>query len=263
MAKFEKRLEARSLRKKGWSIRSIALHLRVSKASASVWCRDLQLTPAQKKRLLLNAIKAGHAGRLKGALMNKKKKQERIWFYRRLAEQELTLLTNREFLIAGAALYWGEGNKNSRLGFINSDPQMIKFMHRWFRRALGVKREEFMPRIFINAIHRPRIRKILKFWSQLLRLPVRQFGNTTFIKRNPKKIYENYDSYYGLLSIGTRNSSELKYRILGLIKALAVQGIYFPLYEGNGNLRQGSSVVEHRPHKAVAVSPILTPAIRR
>ncbi len=93
-------------------------------------------------------------------------------------------------------------------------------MFRWFQEAMGVKREDFMPRIFINAIHKPRIVKILRFWSDLLRLPAQQFGNPVFIKRNPKKAYENYDSYYGLLAIHTRKSTELKYRIMGLIDGL-------------------------------------------
>ncbi len=67
MAKFEKRLKAIRLRKRGWSIRSIAAHLHVSKASSSAWCSDLELTAIQKKRLVQNSIKAGLQGRLKGA----------------------------------------------------------------------------------------------------------------------------------------------------------------------------------------------------
>ena len=220
MAKFEKRLKARYLRREGRSISFIAHRLAVSKSSASVWCRDLVLTPRQEKRLLLNAKNAGHIGRLKGAQTNRQKKEDRIQFYIKAGQEVIKELTKHEFLIAGLSLYWAEGNKRSKLGFINSDPAMIKLMFRWFKDIMGVKEEDFMPRIFINAIHKPRIRKVMRFWLDLLKLPRKQFGNPVFLKRNPKKVYENYDSYYGLLTLQVRRSTELKYRILGLIEAL-------------------------------------------
>lgn len=225
MAKFEKRLAARKLRRRGWSILSIAKHLSVSKSTASIWCRDLQLTDAQRERLMSNAIKAGLVGRLKGARINKERKERLIELYQEKALRDLSKLTRQEFLVAGIALYWGEGNKKTHLGFTNSDPQMIKFMYRWFNDTLGVKKEDFMPRISINAIHRPRIKKVARFWQKLLQLSRRQFGNPILLKRNPKKIYENYNSYYGLLTLRVRRSSELKYRILGLIEALEKAGV--------------------------------------
>lgn len=220
MAKFQKRLEARVLRKQGWSIKAIAAHLTVSKASASIWCRDLQLTQAQRERLLRNAIKAGHKGRMRGALVNRERKEERVRFHQEGGQRTIGEFSQRDLLIAGIALYWAEGTRKSRLGFTNSEPQMIQFMARWFQEVMGVQREDFMPRIFINAIHRPRIDKVLRFWSRLLQLPIRQFGNPVFLKRPPRKVYENYESYHGVLALGVRRSNELKYQILGLIEAM-------------------------------------------
>jgi len=223
MAKFEKRLEAFKLRKRGWSLRSIAKELDVAKATVSEWCKNLKLTPKQKEHLLRNAIRAGSKGRLIGAEMNKRKKQECIDFYKKSGKKEIGRLSKRDLLIAGSALYWGEGSKKSKLAFVNSDPDTIKFMFRWFQKSMLVKKEDFMPRIFINDIHRSRIKKVLKFWSSFLNLPVSQFGNPVFLKRNPKKVYENYDNYYGVLALGVRKSVKLKYRILGLIDAIKNQ----------------------------------------
>jgi hypothetical protein len=223
MSKFEKRLETYKLRRKGRSIRSIATQLSVAKSTVSIWCGDLKLTQKQKEHLLKNAIKAGHKGRLIGAEMNRKKKQRLIDFYKRSAKKEIRGLSLRDFLIAGVALYWGEGSKSDKLTFSNSDPIMIKFMFRWFQKIVGVKKEEFMPRIFINEMHKPRIKKVIKFWVSLLGLPVEQFGNPTFLKMTQKKIYENYNSYYGILALRIRKSTNLKYRILGLIDALKNQ----------------------------------------
>ncbi len=220
MAKSDKRIEARNLRRKGWSIKAIARHIGVSKSSASVWCLNIKLTSAQRDLLYRNAIEAGHKGRMIGAEMNRKKKQERIDYNKWLGIQEIGTLTRRDLLLAGIGLYWGEGTKKSALALVNSDPRLILFMFRWFKEIMHIKDEAFMPRIFINEMHRPREQQIRDFWEKLLNLPKNQFGKITFLKRKNKKIYENYNSYYGILSLKICRGTELKYRILGLIEAL-------------------------------------------
>lgn len=224
MAKFKKRLQAITLRKKGYSIKSISEKLDVSKGSVSIWCRDIILTEKQKNILRDNMIKAGHKGRMIGAEINRKKREDNIAFFREFGKNEIGQISRRDLLIAGIALYWGEGSKSDKtsLAFVNSDPSMIKFMYRWFNEVMGVKKEEFMPRIFINEIHRPRIKVVLNFWSSFLDLPISQFGNPVFLKMKQKKIYDNYNVYYGVLALKVRKSSNLKYKILGLIKALSL-----------------------------------------
>ena len=125
----------------------------------------------------------------------------------------------------GTALYWGEGSKtdNSKLAFINSDPDMIVFMKRWLKEIAVVSDEDFMPRVFINEIHRARIHKVVGFWAQLLELPMEQFGKPIFLKTKLKKKYDNHDSYFGVLQLGVRKGTSLKYQILGLIDALKDQ----------------------------------------
>ena len=220
MAKFEKRILARELRRDGWSIRNIAKHLEVSKASASIWCRDLELTDVQKEKLFRMATAGNLLGRMKGAEANHAKKIARIEFHRQAGRELLGALSKREHLIAGIALYWAEGSRKSKMSFVNSEPKMIEFMYRWFQDEMGIKKEEFMPRIFINAIHEPRIHIVVKFWADLLELPLEQFGKPVLLQGRPKKIYENYDSYYGTLHLEVRKSTELKYKILGLIEAM-------------------------------------------
>lgn len=224
MAKFEKRLKAIKLRREGLSIKTIAENLSVSKGTASVWCRNIQLTKKQKEKLKSNMIKAGHKGRMIGAEMNHKKKLDIIAFFEKSGKKDIGKLSQRDLLIAGIALYWAEGSKSekSHLSLINSDPNMITFAYKWFRKSLGVKKNEFMPRIFINQMHRPRIDSILKYWAALLDLPKEQFGNPVFLKIKQKKVYDNYDSYNGILALRIKNGTNLKYKILGLIKAFKI-----------------------------------------
>ncbi|PJE64924.1 MAG: hypothetical protein COU90_00200 [Candidatus Ryanbacteria bacterium CG10_big_fil_rev_8_21_14_0_10_43_42] len=220
MAKSREKLRALQLRRRGKSIKEIANLLNVSKSSASVWCRNINLTSRQASALKKNMIQAGHLGRMRGAETNRKKKQDVIDYFTESAKKEIQQLSKNEFLIAGLCLYWGEGSKKSKLSFSNSDPHMISFMFEWFQVCMDVKKEEFMPRIFINAIHGPRIKEVLTFWSDLLELPEEQFYKPILLKERPKKIYENHDSYYGVLALGVSQGSRLKYKILALIEAM-------------------------------------------
>ena len=222
MAKFEEKIKAQQLRKKGWSIGAIAEELRVSKSSASIWCLDVALTKRQTDRLKENSISAGHKGRMIGAAMNRKKKQDTMSTCKKKASETVSQMTDRDLLMLGIGLYWGEGTKSERsaLAIVNSDPEIILVMMKWFKKVFNVKNEEFMPRIFINEIHRPRIQKVVEYWSSLLHLPMEQFGNQVFLKIKQKKVYENYDSYYGILSLKVCKSSRLKYEVLGLIDAV-------------------------------------------
>lgn len=222
MAKFQEKIKAQQLRREGWSVNAIAENLKVSKGTVSLWCLEIVLTKRQKDILKKNAIKAGHKGRMIGANMNRQKKLERIKFYERLGTEVIKKMSERDLFMIGLGLYWGEGVKSdkSSLAFVNSDQEAILFMYKWFSVVFNVKKEEFMPRIFINEIHKPRIKKVLKFWSNLLELPIEQFGNPVLLKMKQKKVYDNYDNYYGILSLKVRKSSDLKYRILGLLKAV-------------------------------------------
>ena len=220
MAKSELMLKAHELRRKTWSVAEIAKKLKISKSSASLWCREVQLTSKQKSQIKERMIRAGHAGRLLGAEKNRQKKLATIAEYERTGETETSHLTQKEFLLIGAALYWGEGSKVGQLSFVNSDKDMILFIYHWFQFAIGVKKQDFMPRIYINDQHIYRKKIIEKYWSTILDIPSAQFRSTVFIKRSQRKQYANHLNYYGLLSLRIRNSTNIKYRILGLITGL-------------------------------------------
>ena len=220
MAKVEERLQAEALRRQGWSIAHIARKVGVSKSSASNWCWNIQLTQKQKRNLIQRWMDGGHRGRILGSATNHRRKMEKIESYVQAGKRYIHTLSPRELLLVGTAIYWGEGSKKSGLSFINSDADMIVFMYRWFQKTLGVQKEDFTPRVFINSLHRDRDKIIKKYWAQLLDLPADQFRSTIFIKRPNKKRYSNHDKYFGLLSLSFRKSTETKYKILGLIEGL-------------------------------------------
>jgi len=220
MAKFKEKIQAHKLRRKGRSIKSIADELSVSKGTASIWCRDIELTQKQRDLLTRNQIKAGLKGRMIGVETNKRKKQENIKKQEDQARKLVGKLTKRDKLMLGIGLYWGDGVKaeRSNTALVNSNLEILLFARNWFEQ-LGVSRSEFSPYICISEIHRPREHIIREFWSKHLEIPLSQFNKVTFLKGRPKKVYENHDSYYGVVALRVVRSTSLKYKILGLIKA--------------------------------------------
>lgn len=78
MTVFDKKLQAHQLRRKGVSIRAIASELGVAKSTVSLWCRDISLTSEQRDLLHRRQVAQGHRGRMIGAEVNRKKKEENI-----------------------------------------------------------------------------------------------------------------------------------------------------------------------------------------
>lgn len=221
MAKYEKRLVALKLRRAGLSLKSIAKELSVSKGSVSLWCRDIVLTDGQRERIKEYSFEAGQKGRMLGATMNHQKKVDNINYFNEEGERNVGNISQRDLMLIGAALYWAEGRKTEgTFTLINSDPEMITLMYFWLIQIAQVKPEDFILHLSINEIHRPRIKKVLKFWADLLQLPSESFRKPFFVKTVNKKIYENYDSYYGIMHLKVKCGTNLRYKVLGLIKAI-------------------------------------------
>ncbi len=221
MYKSKKKTEARNLRKKGLSIKEIANKICVSKSSVSIWCADIELTKKQIEKLHEQMVRGGYSGRLKGALIQKENKQQKIRYYSEKGKRDIKQITKRELFIAGLALYWGEGSKKDpRVRFYNSDPVIIRFIMRWFREILSVVESRFIMYVTINRIHKERLDDVNKYWSKKTNVPIGQFRKSILIKAKNEKIYENHFQHYGTLCIRITKSSGLFYQIMGWLKAL-------------------------------------------
>jgi|SRR3989338_71860 len=226
MAKSVSRLRAEKLREMGLSISTIAKRVGVSKSSVSLWCRNITLTNGQKEKLLANMVKGGHAGRMIGADINRQRKLRLLEAYKEDGLKTVDRLSNRDLLVAGTCLYWAEGSKtDNRLIFVNSDPKMILLACRYMREILGIKKDLIRITIQINRIHEGRIGEVQNFWSKLLGLPLNQFGKPYYINILPKKVYSNYNEYYGIARLRVLKSSRLQYKVLGLIEAFKKQSL--------------------------------------
>ncbi|MFZ1720474.1 MAG: hypothetical protein WAU28_03940 [Candidatus Moraniibacteriota bacterium] len=226
MAKSEQQKEARRLRTEGMSIKDISRILRVSKSSASLWCRDIELTTGQIQKLHEKMVVGGYAGRMKGAHVQKERKEARIEYHYQKARKEITQLKNRELLFVGLGIYWGEGGKVNSGGvrMFNSDPLIVKFMMRWFREIFDIPDDRFYMNITINEIHENRLEDVVEYWSKVTAVPLNQFRKPVLIRVKNKKIYENHFEHHGTLCIRMTQSTDLLYRIKGLLRALSEAG---------------------------------------
>ncbi|MDP2362297.1 MAG: helix-turn-helix domain-containing protein [Ignavibacteria bacterium] len=217
MAKSKEKNKALKLRQKGKSIKEIAKELKIAKSTVSLWCRDIELTSEQIQKL----HKQMKAGAYKGARIQYQRRLRKTKEFEKQGINEIGELSDRDFLLSGLGLYWGEGAKKRRWVKVNnSDPEIIKFILEWFRRILKVKPDRFTLRVSINKIHKDRIEELEEYWSKITGIPRKQFGTTTLIKVKNKKVYENFSTYYGTLTIEVRKSAELYYQIMGLIEGL-------------------------------------------
>lgn len=221
MAKSKEKNKALKLRQKGESIKDIARKLKIAKSTISLWCRDIKLTSEQIQRLHKKMVKGGYEGRMKGARMQYERRLKNIKEWEKKGVKQIQKISNRDLLIAGISLYWGEGTRKTRhLSFSNSDPEMIKFMIRFFRKVCRIEKDRFTAYIGINKIHKNRVREVEEYWSKITNIPREQFTKTTLIKSKNKKVYKNFFIHYGTLTIRIKKSSELYYQMIGLIQGL-------------------------------------------
>lgn len=175
MKKKEKN-RAVALRRKGKSLNEISRTLRVSKASVSLWVRDIALSAQQRSRLNANgysvdAIEKRRIRRIENTRERHKKVSD-------AAKQSIESLSRRELLLVGAALYWGEGGKTEKgmARVSNSDPELIRIMMRFFREICDVPEKRF--RGHVHTFSHLNAQKAERFWSKVSGIPRHQFYKT-------------------------------------------------------------------------------------
>jgi|SRR3989344_3711227 len=210
------------LRKRGQSVKKIANSLKISVSTASLWSKEVLLTEKQKEKLKNRKVRISHLRRL--ASKSHLEKIVRVKHLFKSAKSEIQILNDQELFLIGIALYWAEGFKSmkeGRLGFCNSDPKMIKFMIKWFRKALKIKSEDFILRTEFNESHKDRTEEIKFFWSKVTELSLDQFEKPFYHRSIWLREYPNREKYFGVLRIRIRRSSELLNKMRGWIDGLS------------------------------------------
>lgn len=194
--------KARLYRKKGLSLRAIEKQLGVPNSTISKWVRDVRSDNRfyKKARFLEKEGKNKLAYLLKNYKVDKDKAK-----------------------ILLSLLYWCEGSKypsSNCMAFSNSDSLMMKTFIKLLRNGFDIDEKKFRVRLQLHSTHN--IINESKYWSELLGIPMGQFGKPTITTPKNKRKRLNY-----------RGTCTIKYYDVKLL--LNITGIY----EQFGKMFQG------------------------
>lgn len=208
--------EARILRKQGKSINQIIEETGSSKASVSVWVRDIVLTKAQKNKISLRgrSVESIEKRRV-NRLFNENKKRQIVIDK---AKEDFTSISPEELKLIGIILYLGEGGKAGRriVRLANSDPDVIRIMMRFLREVCGVDEARF--RGHIHTFAHADINKTEKYWSQITGIPRNQFFKT-YIKPSSASLQKRDTLPFGTFDICV-SDTKLFLTIMGWIEKI-------------------------------------------
>lgn len=190
--------QARVLRKLGKSINQIIKETGFSKASVSLWVRDIVLSDEQKKQISergrsVDSIEKRRISRL----FNERNKRQAIIDK---AKEDFTGISQEQLKLVGIILYLGEGAKTYKgmARVANSDPDVIKIMMRFFREICKVPEHKF--RAQIHTFAHANVDKTEEYWSKVTKIPRGQFYKT-YVKPSAASLQKRNTLPFGTVDV--------------------------------------------------------------
>lgn len=189
------------MRKRGVSIGKVERRLGISRSTLSSWFKNIELTSAQKKKLLQD-WRNGLVKARKGAVRwHNAQKEERLKEAERQASSVIKRVDfqNPDVLeLALAMLYLGEGTKKkieTSLG--SSDPLILQFFLGALKRIYNVNIEKVGCQLYLRADQDPQAMR--RYWAKQLGLSVTSFKQVSIDKRTVG--ISTYSNYKGVCSV--------------------------------------------------------------
>ncbi len=196
---------ARELRAGGMTLADIAAELAVSKSSVSIWVRDVPFTPSRRR----------YGPRVRPNKLMVRKQAEIAWA-NEAGSVRVGQLTEREFLMAGAALYAGEGSKtDGSVKFTNSDPRMISTFCAWLRRFFEVDEARLRLRIYLHD--GLDLEAASAHWADLTKIPCLQHHEAYRAKADATR--RNSKHPMGCATV-TYSCSKTHREVMGIVQGL-------------------------------------------
>lgn len=192
----------------GKSYREVREILSIPKSTLSVWCSGRERKPMSRKELLRHLAQI----RVRAAEAIKRKyEQWRNDEYRlveKMVENEISHFPNNNKVVLKALiamLYWAEGAKHEKvsgLKFANTDPALTLLFITLLRLCCPIDETKFSVGLHVHYYHP--IARLKKFWSDLLRVPQKQFIKVYIKKRGESKRFRK--NFAGICFIYYKNS---------------------------------------------------------
>lgn len=163
--KVSEQERARRLRAEGWTMPDIAPELGVARSSVSLWTRDVDFVPRRGRRT---------GGPSRGQHPQHLARVAEVTHLLGEGRSRIGNLGEQEFLVAGTALYAGEGDKTDRaVGFANTDARMITFFCAWLRHFFEIDERRLHLRLYLHQGLDLELANL--FWSRSTGIPIAQF----------------------------------------------------------------------------------------
>jgi len=179
--------QAKFLRRKGYSYGQLTKELGVAKSTLHQWIRGIK---RPKKFTKLDRIRFIKEIQPLAIERNRKKREETI---NKIISEIKIELNNIEInqsikKIILSMLYWAEGSKTTGgMCFANTDPRLVLIFVTFLRSCYKLDENRLRVRLHLHYYHK--IKKVRKFWSELLKIPEKQFEKVHRKKRNKEKTF--------------------------------------------------------------------------
>jgi hypothetical protein len=207
--KVEAQERARQMRARNMTLQDIAIELRVAKSSVSLWVRDVPFTSSKRRTGPQNRPHPAREAKLAQIAALNAEGIERIG-----------TLGDEAFLVAGVALYAGEGSKTEgEVRFANTDPTMVRFFCAWLRRYFAIDETRLRVRVYLHE--GLDLDAAEANWSEVTRIPRSQFGKAYRAVADPSIRSNKHE--FGCVYVGYCCSRTHR-QIMGLVRALLSSG---------------------------------------
>jgi hypothetical protein len=172
----------------------------------SLWVRDVSFDPLPRPP----------RGRRRAPNALQRRRQAEVERLVEEGRERIGRLSEREFLVAGVALYAGEGSKTDGcVRFANSDPRMIYFYCCWLRRFFTV--DESRLRVHLYLHEGLDLASAIAHWSAVTAIPPSQFGKP--YRAVPDPSIRHTKHVHGCATVSYSCSATHR-SIMGLVNAL-------------------------------------------
>ena len=208
--KVEEQQQARQLRARAWTLQEIADELGVAKSSVSLWVRDVPVDTTQRRSAV-----TGRRPRVTDHPLRRRKLAE-IAACDAWGREQLGELSDRDLLIAGTALYAGEGSKREGMvSLANTHDGMIRLFCRWLRVLFEI--DESRLRVMLYLHDGLDLDAAQRHWSQVTGIPVAQFTKPYRAVADPSRTPVKHE--HGCATV--RYACSRTHReVMGLVRAL-------------------------------------------
>lgn len=210
------------IRKQGGTYSEIAQQVPVSKATLSLWLRDVPVPSSYFEKLAKLKAKA----REKGWEARRNERKKRTASIIREAISEVDLLMNDPLWVAGLTLYWAEGSKEKPWGkgtlvtFTNMDPDTVVVFKSWCSQYLDAKHSDLDFSLYIHDSQEANVLKYREWWATKLSITPQNISvyykhtKITHVRKNDN------EQYHGVFRLQIKRSVDKNRKINGWILGL-------------------------------------------